>query len=90
MSSSENIRCINNYKPHYTVNSIALLFAEAIVDNHDKVISELKKQYQEGKDYITKALADNDYETLPSEGCYVCIKPKYKTSREITGYFKGK
>jgi histidinol-phosphate aminotransferase len=31
-----------------------------------------------------KALADNGYETLPSEGCYVCIKPKYKTSREIT------
>ena len=27
---------------------------------------------------------DNGYETLPSEGCYVAIKPKYKTSREIT------
>ena len=39
MSSMENIRCINNYKPHYTVNSIALLFAEAIVDNHDKLLS---------------------------------------------------
>ena len=88
MSSTENIRCINNYKPHYTVNSIALLFAEAIVDNHDKVINELKEQYQEGKDYIMKVLADNDYETLPSEGCYVCIKPKYKTSREITDLLK--
>lgn len=84
MSSPENIRCINNYKPHYTVNSIALLFAEAIVDNHEKLIAELKEQYTEGKEYVLKALADNGYETLPSEGCYVCIKPKYKTSREIT------
>lgn len=84
MSSPENIRCINNYKPHYTVNSIALLFAEAIVDNHDRLITELKEQYLEGRDYITRALAENGYETLPSEGCYVCIKPKYKASRELT------
>ena len=84
MSSPKNIHCVNNYKPHYTVNSVALLFAEAIVDNHDKLLAELKEQYQEGRDYITKALADNGYETLPSEGCYVCIKPKYKNSRELT------
>ena len=84
ISNSENIKCINNYKPHYTVNSIGLLFLEAIVDNHNKLLAELKEQYLEGKEYITKALADNGYETIPSEGCYVCIKPKYKTSREIT------
>lgn len=84
MSSKENIRCLNNYKPHYTVNSIALLFVEAIADNHDKLIAELKKSYNEGKDYILDALAKNEYETLPSHGCYVCIKPKHKTSRELT------
>ena len=84
MSSPENIKNINNYKPHYTVNSIALLFAEAIVDNHDRLLSELKGQYLEGKEYIMKALNDNGYETIPSEGCYVCIKPKHKTSRELT------
>lgn len=84
MSSPENIKNINNYKPHYTVNSIALLFAEAIVDNHDRLLSELKEQYLGGKEYIMKALNDNGYETIPSEGCYVCIKPKYKTSRELT------
>ena len=84
MSSPENIKNINNYKPHYTVNSIALLFAEAIVDNHDRLLSELKEQYLEGKEYIMKALNDNGYETIPSEGCYVCIRPKHKTSRELT------
>jgi histidinol-phosphate aminotransferase len=84
MSCPQNIKYINNYKPHYTVNSIALLFAEAIVDNHDRLISELTIQYEEGKEYIMKALSDNGYETIPSAGCYVCIKPKYKTSREVT------
>lgn len=84
MSNAENIRCINNYIPPYTVNSIALLFAEAIVDNHDKLLKELNEQYLEGKEYVLKALADNGYETLPSEGCYVAIKPKYKSSREVT------
>ena len=88
ISSPENIRCINNYKPHYTVNSIALLFAEAIADNHVKLLAELQEQYLEGKAYITKALADSGYETIPSEGCYVCIKPKYKTSRELTDLLK--
>lgn len=84
LSTPENIRFINNYKPPYTVNSIALLFAEAIVDNHEKLLTELSEQYTEGKDYVLQALADNGYETLPSEGCYVAIKPKYKTSREVT------
>ena len=30
------------------------------------------------------SLEENGYETIPSAGCYVCIKPKHKTSREIT------
>ena len=90
MSSEQNIKYINNYKPHYTVNSIALLFVEAIVDNHERLLSELNKQYQEGKSFVMRALEDNNYVTIPSEGCYVCIKPKYKTSREITDLLKEK
>lgn len=88
MSSPDNIRCINNYKPHYTVNSIALLFVEAIVDNHEKLLKELTDKYMEGKDYILRALSENGYETLPSYGCYVCIKPKHKTSKELTDLLK--
>ena len=88
ISSPENIRCMNNYKPHYTVNSIGLLFVEAIVDNHDRLLAELKEKYQEGKDYILGKLKEYDYEIIPSYGCYVCIKPKHKTSREITDLLK--
>jgi len=88
ISNQEFIQYINNYKPHYTVNSIALLFCEAIVDNHTRLLKELKDEYNEGKKFILKALADNGYQTIPSEGCYVCIKPKYKDSREVTDLLK--
>lgn len=88
ISNPEIIRYINNYKPHYTVNSIALLFLESIVDNHERFIKELMEQYLEGKEYVLKRLKENGYYTLPSYGCYVCIKPKYKTSREITDLLK--
>lgn len=84
ISSPENIRCIDNYKPHYTVNSIGLLFVEAIVEHHDRFLSELKEAYREGREYILGKLKEYRYETIPSEGCYVCIKPKHKSSREIT------
>ena len=59
ISNAQNIRYMDNYKPHYTVNSIGLLFVEAIVDNHDKLMAELNASYLEGKKYILKALADN-------------------------------
>lgn len=88
ISNSEIIRCINNYKPHYTINSIALSFVEAIADNHERLISELKSGYVEGKEYVYKMLKENNYEIIPSEGCYVCIKPKFKTSRELTDLLK--
>ena len=40
------------------------------------VVDEIRETMAQMKEY--------DYEIIPSEGCYVCIKPKYKTSREIT------
>lgn len=88
ISNPEIIRCINNYKPHYTVNSVALLFGEAIVDNFDRVLKELKDSYEEGRDYIYAALKANGYEYIPSNGCFVCIKPKNKSSEELTKLLK--
>lgn len=88
ISNKEVIQALNNYKPHYTVNSIALLFGEAIVDNFDRLIKELKEKYEEGKNYIYNELNLNGYEYIPSQGCFVCIKPKFKTSEELTKLLK--
>ena len=84
ISNKEAIQCINNYKPHYTVNSVALLFGEAIVDNHERVVAELKMKYENGKHYIMNELEKNGYQILPSYGCFVCIKPLKKTAEDIT------
>lgn len=88
ISSPDIIKCINNYKPHYTVNSIALLFGEAIIENFDKIIEELKSSYEEGRKYIYDELEKNHYHYIPSNGCFICIKPKYKTSAELTRLLK--
>lgn len=88
ISCPDNIRYVNAYKPHYTVNSIALLFGEVIIDNHDKLVSELKKKYENGLGYVTKRLKDEGYQYIPSDGCFMCIKPQYRSSEYITDRLK--
>lgn len=88
VSSSKNIVHLENYKPHYTVNSIALLFGEAIVDNHDRLLKELTENFRNGQKRIMELIKENDYEYIEGKGCYVCIKPKHKDSRTVTDELK--
>ena len=88
ISDAKNIQYINNYKPHYTVNSIALLFGEAIIDNYDRILTELKEKYEAGRKYLYKELESAGYDIIPSEGCFTCISPKYRTSEYITAELK--
>ena len=88
ISTKENVQYVKNYKPHYTVNNVALAFGETIVDNFDKVISELKATFNGGKEYLLKALDDNGYSYIPTYGCFICITPKHKTAEQITEELK--
>lgn len=90
ISSKENIQYINNYKPHYTVNSVALLFGEEIIDNLDKVISELSTKFFSGKNYLLQALREKQYKFINTDGCFICIYPKYKSAEIITDELKKK
>ncbi len=90
ISNKQNIQYVNNLKPHYTINNVALAFGEGIVDNFDRLLPELKAKFEAGKDYIFNELNRNDYSYIPSHGCFVCIKPKYKTAEIITGELKNK
>ena len=89
ISCADNVRYVNNYKPHYTVNSIALLFGEAIIDNYDRILSELKEKYEKGKEYLYSELKKSGYKIIPSEGCFICIRPKHRTSEYITQELKN-
>ena len=88
ISSDSNIRYINNYRPHYTVNSVALVFGEVILEHHDRLVSELRNKYLNGKDYLEKILLESGYKFLPTSGCFICIYPKYKSAEQITEELK--
>lgn len=88
ISNKENVQFIKNYKPHYTVNNVALTFGETIVDNFDKLQKELNNIFFTGKEYLLAELKRYNYSFIPTEGCFVCITPKYKTAEYITEELK--
>lgn len=88
ISSAENVQYVNNYKPHYTVNSVALAAGEVIVENFDRVIDELTGTFNEGRDYLLKRLVDAHYTYLPTHGCFICIVPRYRSAEYITERLK--
>lgn len=88
ISSKDNVQYVKNYKPHYTVNNVALAFGEIIVDNFDKVYKDLQKKFKCGKKYLLCALNLEAYSFIPTEGCFICIKPRYKTAEFITSELK--
>lgn len=90
ISNKQNIKYVNNLKPHYTINNVAIAFGEGIVDNFDRVLPELTDKFKAGKEYLRNELETNKYSYIPSQGCFVCIKPKHKTAEEITEELKDK
>ncbi len=88
ISSKNNVQYVKNFKPHYTVNNVALAFGEAIIDNFDKAYKDLQKKFKCGKKYLLCALTSEAYSFIPTEGCFICIKPKYKTAEFITSELK--
>lgn len=90
ISSEVLIHYINNWRPHYTISSVTLKFGEAIVDNHDRYVSELKSIFDEGKKYILKFANDNGYEVIPSSGCFICLKLKNRPIDYVATELKKK
>ena len=88
ISNSQNIQYVKNYKPHYTVNCVALAFGETIVDNFDRLYSDLQKIFKDGKQYLLSTLDAADYSYIPTEGCFICIVPKYQPAEYITEELK--
>ena len=90
ISNKQNIQYVNNLKPHYTINNVAIAFGEGIVDNFERLLPELKAKFKDGKNYIFAELNKNNYSYIPSHGCFVCIKPKNKSAEEITELLKDR
>ena len=77
VSNPEIIHYIKNARLTFDTNSIALLFAERLLDN-PQIIEKLIEIEKKGKSYVLQMLRQHDYEARDCKGNYILIKTKQK------------
>ena len=82
ISNPEIIHYVKNGRLTFDANSIALLFAERLIDN-PQIIDGLIASEKEGKAYCLKRLADAGYWCKDCMGNFIFVEPKHD-AREIT------
>lgn len=79
---SDHIELIQkNCTPH-NVNAFALLFAEKLLEN-EITVKTLKKEFEEGENYLLNFLKDNKYQYKHEHGNFIFIKPKKLNASEV-------
>lgn len=73
LASSDIITMINNARPTFDTNSIALLFANELINN-EELINKLIKDELQGRNYLISWLKDNNYEYIYDGGNFITIK----------------
>ena len=81
ISNSNLIHYIKNARLTFDANSIALLFAERLIDN-PKIIDGLINEEKEGKAYLLDKLKENNYWSKDCLGNFVFIKTK-RNAKEV-------
>lgn len=74
ISNNEIIRYLKQSKLSFEVNSFALLFGEAIVEE-DGLLDYLIETAREGKEYVLNALCECGYECKTGLGNFIFVKP---------------
>ena len=75
ISNPTIINYIKNGKLTFDVNSIALLFAERLLD-HPEIMQQLINDEREGKQYTISELEKHGYNCKSCAGNYIFVKPK--------------
>lgn len=76
ISNPNLINYVKNSKLSFDTNSIALLFAERLIEN-PKVIDGLIKTFNEGKEYFLNELRKRNYWCKDCMGNFVFVKPRH-------------
>lgn len=76
ISNAAIIHYVKNAKLTFEVNSIALLFAERILEQ-PRLIDDLIKTEKEGKEYILETLQRRGYECKECKGNFILVKPHH-------------
>ena len=74
IGNSELVGYVRNLRLTFDVNSIALLFAERLMENPE-IVDGLIKAQQEGKDWLLSQLRDKGYWCRDCVGNFIFIKP---------------
>ena len=82
ISNPEIIHYVKNARLTFDANSIALLFAERILD-HPEMVEELIRIENEGKAYTLEELQKKGYECRDCRGNFIFVKPHHD-AKEIT------
>lgn len=88
VGAKDLIRCVRNIKLTFDANSIALLFAERLLD-HPEIEQVLIEEEKEGKQYILKALRQRGYECRDCMGNFIFVKTR-KTPELVSKELKDK
>ncbi|MCI8508631.1 MAG: histidinol-phosphate aminotransferase family protein [Lachnospiraceae bacterium] len=81
ISSPDIIGYVKKSRLTFEVNSLALLFAERLMD-HPEVIDDLVKTADAGKKYAISRLSQEGYEVRDCRGNFILVKPK-KAPKEV-------
>ncbi|WP_270504998.1 pyridoxal phosphate-dependent aminotransferase [Paraclostridium sordellii] len=87
--SNENIiNMVKNASPTYSINSVAIKFAEKILENPD-ITKNLIRTEKQGREYLISKLELKEYEFYNNGANYILIKSK-KTPNEVFEKLKEK
>ena len=73
ISNPQGIHSVNNTRPTFDVNALALLFGEKILD-HPELIDELVAAEREGRFWTIDTLRERGWEARPSEGNFIFVR----------------
>ena len=76
IGNAELVHYVRNLRLTFDANSIALLFAERLIDRPE-IIQQLIETQQAGKDWLMKELADRGYWTRDCTGNFIFVKPNH-------------
>lgn len=75
------IEYVNHVRPSFEVNTVALKFAEKILERPE-MIDYLQEEADRGKTYLCRTLRERGYELMVQEGNFIFVRPKYLTAHE--------
>ncbi len=88
IANEELIGYARKSMPSFEVNAVALKFGEHLMQ-HTELIEELMQTEAEGKAWLLEELQKNGYETKPSHGNFIFIKPN-KPVKEVEHLLREK